>query len=105
MSFWFSKGMSALDDVWGESFFFPHFVFTAGHADVPVSRSFGLRSLHAYAEDLGVFHLLSVHCALSLCTCGALPRWCLGPLCSCLHDCTFGNLKERHFVPFESCVL
>ena len=26
-------------------------------------------------------------------------------LCSCLLDCTFGNLKERHFVPFESCVL
>ena len=77
MCFWFSKGMSALDDVWGKSFFFPHFVFTAGHADVPVPCSFGFRSLHVYAEDLGVFLL----CVLSLCTCGALPRWCLGPLC------------------------
>ena len=80
MSFWLSKGMSALDEVWDKSFFFPHFVFTAGHADVPVPRSFGFRSLHAYAEDLGVF-LLSVLCVLTLCTCGTLPRWCLGPLC------------------------
>ena len=66
-----------------KSFFFPHFVFTAGHADVPGSRSFGFRSLRAHAEDLRVFLLLSVLCVLSICTCGALPRWWLVPLCVC----------------------
>ena len=39
----------------GKSFFFPHFVFTAGRADVPVPRSFGFLLLRAYAEDLRVF--------------------------------------------------
>ena len=72
--------MSALDDVWGKSFFFPHFVFTAGHVDVPLPLIFGFWSLHVYAEDVQVF-LLSILFVLSLCTCGALPRWCLDPLC------------------------
>ena len=81
VSFWFSKGMSALDDVWGKSFFF---LTSSLRQDVRmflVPRSFGFWSLHAYAEDLGVFLLLSVLCILSLCTCSTLPRWCLGPLC------------------------
>ena len=66
-----------------ESFFFPHFVLTAGRADVPVPRSFGLLLLRVYAEDLGIFLLLAVFCVLSICTSGSLPRWWLDSICVC----------------------
>ena len=90
----------------GESFFFPHFVRTTGRADVPVLCSFGLLSLHAYAENLGVFLLLSVLCVLSICTCSTFPRWWLDPLCVYASSIALlGNLRERCVVPFESCFL
>ena len=41
-------------------------------------------------------------CVLSICSCRALPRWCLGPFCVRASSIALlDNLKERHVARFE----
>ena len=73
-----------------QSFFFPHFIFTAGRADVRFFASLGFCPLRPL--------ILYLRRTSSVVVVGSTLRLCL-------LDCIFGSLKERHVVPPVSCFL